>query len=650
MLMIRFQPRRVSNVVAGLTIFWCAILSILFWIQGHNLNFLILMLVIVVIGFLMGSAKTDAYQKNILKRLGFLASRRLPITSIGAFSTVSQGVFSSIGPIPFQYPLPARLTSAQLQTGSFSSLIQSRFPIEVLSSGSFAADFITAIDSGPHAQLIRAILEVYCHPDHINLPAGITRHNGELLLTHCLRVAALMYHRANEFSSKNFYISLNNQDHKIDRDDDLLIVAALAHDLGKVNSFIKDASGTVTGIRQNHHKSSCRAVSSLPEFWSTDLSREDRYIIQSNCIYSTEYAASPIQSTILDQSKPKALLDRLQLLIELTIECDTLASQIENGIKYQFNAPSKPLHIFENQNPSELLEETKFDLFLKFSEFISTSAIINGKGTDRSVAFKYLDTSGKNLKHFIFIDEVEFNISFAMFLNRPEWAEKDNKSHALAFAVLPKLDDAGYLVKSVDIGVQPAINCLYKVDFIDEETKAVTHSLRSCFVLDMTDWPNQNKIREMISCKSKPIIINSIFGNKFIAVRRSVTDSDVYEALGIADTTRSATSNIESFITSNKTRKTEQKQLNSHAIIGRIKSALTKQLIVPVRVTEENGPIPIADADDFFVTIGVKMIACDHANDDMKAIGVMSIRNSKTRPGTHIVLLDPNIYVIKTSV
>lgn len=642
--MIRFHSRRVVNIVAGLTAFWCGILSTFFWIKGYNFNFLFLMLMMVTAGFSMASVSTNAYKNDILTRLGFKPSRNLPITDRNAFSTVTQGVFSSIGPVPFQYTFPARLNSARLKDGELSRLVASKLPKELVKHEEFLAKFITAIDSGPHAKLIRAILEVYCHPSHIDLPAGITHHNGEYLLTHSLCVAALMYHRADNFSLKNYYILLNEPKYKITNNDNLLIAVGLAHDLGKINSFIMDSTGTAKDIKPNHHKSSCRLISSLPEFWDDNLSPEDRYIIQSTCIYSTDFLSSPIQTSLLEQSKPKAVSDRLQFLIELTAHCDIIASQLENGVKYDLNTSSNFLETPEIQDNGELIQETKIDLFQKFSEYIASDAIINGKGSDRSIGFKYLDNSKEKPRHFLFLDENEFSPAFALFLKKPEWANKENKSHALTLAILPKLDEAGYLVRSNDIGAQPAVNCLYKVDFVDGNPEVISFTLRSCFVLDLTDWPNQNKLREMASCHSKPIIVNSIFGNKFAPIRTSVTDNNVYEELGIDNVPKSTIKDVESLIKSKQSQKIANQQLNSHTIISRIKSGLAKKRIRPAMETAIGQPIPIGNADEFFTQVGVKLVVCDPATDYLKSLGIMSIRNSKKHPGTHIVVLDPIVY------
>jgi len=592
----------------------------------------------------MASVSTNAYKNDILTRLGFKPSRNLPITDRNAFSTVTQGVFSSIGPVPFQYTFPARLDYAGLKDGELSKLVASKLPKELLKHEEFLAKFITAIDSGPHAKLIRAILEVYCHPSHIKLPAGISRHNGEYLLTHCLRVAALMYHRADAFTFKNYYISLNDPKYKITKEDDLLIIAGLVHDFGKINSFILNNSGEIIDIRPKHHKSSSRLLSSLPEFWSKDLSPEDRYIIQSVCIYSTEIASLPIQSSLVEQSKPKAVSDRLQFLIELTAQCDIISCQIENNVKYNFDIESNSLDIPEVQDNSELVDDTKIDLLKKISEYIASDAIINGKGSDRSIGFKYLDNSKDKPRHFLFLDENEFSSAFALFLKKPEWANKENKSHALTLAILPKLDEAGYLVRSNDIGAQPAVNCLYKVDFVDGNPEVISFTLRSCFVLDLTDWPNQNKLREMASCHSKPIIVNSIFGNKFAPIRTSVTDNNVYEELGIDNVPKSTIKDVESLMKSKQPQKIGDQQLNSHTIISRIKSGLAKKRIRPAMETAIGQPIPIGNADEFFTQVGVKLIVCDPANDYLKSLGIMSVRNSKKHPGTHIVVLDPIVY------
>ena len=60
MLLIRFQPRRVVNVVAGLTIFWCVIISAFFWVKGgFNFGFLVMLAATVVGGFFLACMQAD---------------------------------------------------------------------------------------------------------------------------------------------------------------------------------------------------------------------------------------------------------------------------------------------------------------------------------------------------------------------------------------------------------------------------------------------------------------------------------------------------------------------------------------------------------------------------------------------------------------
>ena len=654
MLLIRFQPRRVANCVAGLTLFWCGILSAFFWIKGFNFPFLVMLLAVVAIGFLLAGMETDAHAGDILKRLGFNARRKLPLEHRDAFLSETKGVRSSIGPVPFQYTPPARLDVSTLKPGAFSDQIQKLFPAEILQAPEFLNRFVHAIDSGPHRKLVQAILEVYCHPKHIGLPAGVSRHNNAMLLTHCLRVAALMQHRVKNFKYVNYQIFPNDENYRLPEDDGLLIVVGLSHDLGKIDSFIKNQAGVVVGIKPDHHKSGCRILSALPEFWGADLSAEDRYILQSCSVYATDYASSPIKVRLSDKEKPTAISDRFQSLLELVVDADIAASQIENGVKYKFSAD--PVAIDENSteivnknSTNESLADSKLDLFTNFSEFISSFAIINGKGSDRSVGFKYLDPDQADAKHLLFIDDSEFVTAFANFLKRPEWGSKDGKVSGLATALLPKLDEAGYLVRSAGVGAQPAVNSVYRVDFSSGDPPEVKFSLKACFVVDLTVWPHQTKLRNLASCEAKPAIINSIFGNKFAPVRQSLTDAAVLEELGAVNARRSECSDVESLV-SKRAGKSTAAKFKFELTVRAITTALARGELKPATVCKQGEPIAIANSDAFFQNLGINVTPVETANDLLKQLGILSIRKSKQTPGTHIVVLDGLIYSAERAV
>ena len=651
MLLIRFQPRRVVNVVVGLTLFWCGIISALFWVKGgFNFGFLVMLAATVVGGFFLACMQADWQAMDTIKRLGFKPERGLKVDDMNAFASETHGVKCSIGSVPFRYIPPARLDRKATKSGEFECTLGNYIPKELLGVPTFLDGFIAAIDSGPHRNLVRAILEVYCHPDNIGLPAGISRHNGETLLTHCLRVAALMHHRVDGFTFKNYYIQPIDPNYKLDKNDGLLMVAGLAHDLGKITSLIRNQQDEVVGLSKDHHKASSRILSSLPEFWSEDLSSEERYILQSVCIYSTDEAGSPVKVSEVTGGTPTAVSDRFQTLLQLVIECDKAASKIENGTAYDFTTAPERMTI--EITPQSVIDDTKIDLLALFSEFIATRAIVNGKGAERSIGFKYLDKSGSAEKHLVFVDTDMFGKAFCDFIKLPEMGEGSKASGAV-MALLPKLDEAGYLVRGPGLGNEPAVNALYKVDFYDGDPPTKRMSLKSCFVLDVTNWPHMTKLRTMESCVAIPKIVNNIFGNKFVIQRQSLADVQVYEELSGQTMERAANTSVEALVNEKALAKANDKTPQTLPVewrSPRIQAALEKgELEIAAELTQ-GGIIVVVNSDAFFKSIGVQLVPVAQASGDLVDLGILSIRASKKNPGSHIVILDGKKYNVPATV
>lgn len=665
--MIRLQPRRIPNVIAGLTVFWCCILSIFLWVKGFNFPFLFILFLVVAGGFLIASHETVSIRNSILRRLGFKFGSGVTADDPKAFQTVENGVFSSLGPVPFQYTLPARLNAPGAQ---LAQRVQEHLPAELVLAPDFTGQFIAAIDSSPHSRLIRAILEVYCHPDHIRLPAGIARHNGALLLTHSLRVAALMLHRAESFASKNFWLLPIDPNYKLSKNDGLLVVIGLCHDLGKVNSFLFDSNKSIVGMHHKHHHSSSRIVSALPEFWGIDLNQDDRYIVQSCCIYSTEFDNSPVQRFNTFAPTLRVVSDRFQLMVELLKECDILASKIENNVKYSFSTLTQPVNVNQidtqsnNQStatPINTEPETckpVLDLFDRFSEFIATCAVVNGAPGSGSAAFKHTDQTSTPPRHLLYFDESEFTLQFSKFLNRNDWepSSKNSLISGLTMAVLPVLDAAGYLVRSsdADVGVRPAVNCLYKVNFVTGDPATIAFVLKSTFVLDITDWPRQDKLRNLESCHARPVMAHCVFGNRFGRTNQTtLTDSTVMAELNAQVCNKSDLGDITKLTKKiTKTTKSAKNPSQSKAAIdpvicvAKIKMELTKKALTPAIQPEPGKAFPIINADAFFESLGIKMIPCDEPGSELKDIGIVAIRESKKNPGSHVVMLDQSVYPV----
>jgi predicted nucleic-acid-binding Zn-ribbon protein len=642
--MIRFQPRRVSNVVAGLTVFWCGILSSFFWIKGYNFVFLFMMFLTVLIGFFLASFKTENYQDNIRKKLGFKTSRGLTIEDSEAFSSKKRGVYSSIGEVPFQYTPPARLIRND-KNKELSKLIQNRLPKELIDSSLFLELFTNSIERGKYSKLIKAILEVYCSEGNYNLKAGIDRHNDEFLLTHCLRVAALIFHISEKFDFKDYIVEAKDENFRLDRSDPLLIVIGLAHDLGKIDSFIFDESGNAISIKKGHHKSSCRIVSSLDEFWDESISQEDRYLIQSCCIYTTEYESSPVDISLLNYKTPRAVSDRLQHLIKITLQCDIIASKIENGLKYKFDTDSGSIDLEVIKENIENPTDNKVNLGNKFGEFIAMHAIINGKNGVNSVGFKHIDNTDGKARHLLYIDENEFLKHFCNFLGCDEWYSKESKPRKLTTLTLQAIDDAGYLYRAPEIGHQEAVNCLYKVEMTSGNPPIVNRFINACFIVDVTSWPNLSKIRDLSSDPSTPVIKNSIFGKKFTVARTSIVERMVEEKMGASTENSNKGMTIESLAArpAPESQKHKSKK-NKVTLKDKFRNAIKMNLIQWPDQTIKNEEIVVICKDKDIADLGLKWFSNDDSDNNFKKAGIIDVRKSKLYADKTVICLEKAKY------
>ena len=105
--MAAIGPRRIPNVVAGLTLFWSGVLSAFYWHEGFNFPFLVPWAAAFFAGLYAAGVASDEWRDNHLKRLKYRFDQKLPVEHRQAFENSERGVRSSLGPPPFAFhPLP----------------------------------------------------------------------------------------------------------------------------------------------------------------------------------------------------------------------------------------------------------------------------------------------------------------------------------------------------------------------------------------------------------------------------------------------------------------------------------------------------------------------------------------------------------------
>ena len=156
-------------------------------------------------------------------------------------------------------------------------------------------------------------------------------HGGRSLTTHSLMVAWLMCNHAQHHNYEgpkvngNKLFGLLDPNYQFDTKDPLIPILGLAHDIGKIECLVWDENGIAVDMANFHDLKGARIIARMDEFWSPDISAEDRRIMQTVLAHYHNAAATPMRK----DGSPTS--DRLHALLELLIRCDRVASAVENG-------------------------------------------------------------------------------------------------------------------------------------------------------------------------------------------------------------------------------------------------------------------------------------------------------------------------------
>lgn len=322
--------------------------------------------------------------------------------------------------------------------------------------------------SPSHAKLMEALLRVFNHDPLLpatHIPGG---HGGKSLLQHSLLVTQAMLEMAPSWSyegQKNkkgdVVIGLRNPAYVFNSSDPILGIVALAHDLGKIECYIKDKAGKVVDSRHAHDVVSGRMIARMPEFWL--LSKEDRDAI----ILAISYYHHPQDLPMHEDGR--VIDDRTIAVLELLIKADKAAGKIESGTLYENTMGQEgEAGSGENSPAAKLVDDET--LYKEFIEIIHESGRINGKDSSIRVGQKH--------GGLLYFAETALRVALIRKLGLSNSPSLGDGRSALTVQLMEVLSARGLLVQEFDGKAYSYKRAMFRVAFFNSKTNK-----------HLADWP-----------------------------------------------------------------------------------------------------------------------------------------------------------------
>lgn len=353
-----------------------------------------------------------------------------------------RGLVSSIGEVPFLAKAPAE--SQLLPDLSCPDVPDTFYP----------RWFARFSSSHPkHVALAKRVLKIY--GAHAHLPAGFdgerTRgglrpHGGRTLVQHAMLCAYKMHTIGRTFDYKGIFsdkgrplLPLRDPNFKFDPDHPLLMITALAHDIGKIEAFKFDADGQVIGIHREHDLTGARMLARLEETWS--LPEEDRMAL---ILAVGHYHAAKHLPLAPDR---QAVDDRTVALMELLALADRQASAIEHR-GYELTKEELAAQVMSEEATTAVLDPLlAFEAFL--SE-VSNAAAINSNNKKENMGW-LCNVKGMNTT-WLAINEENMAAAIARRLGLANYDAKDGSGRReVTIALLGELGSRGMLATGMRV-------------------------------------------------------------------------------------------------------------------------------------------------------------------------------------------------------
>lgn len=243
--------------------------------------------------------------------------------------TELRGLRSSIGEIPMPSPPPDRAEMLP----PISPILVPDVPAD------FVDHWLERFESRypEHAHLFKALLLVLNHRPEIPASTDVAGHGGRTLLQHSILTAWVMTDLAPTWVYKGLHsrdrtykvVDLSDPHFKFNADDPMIGIIGLAHDIGKIESFIFDSKMNVIGAGAEHDLTGSRMIARMDEAWEIPSADRDALFM------AIAHYHHPIDLPLRTESRDGVDIDvvrddRTVALMELLIRADFTVGRIED--------------------------------------------------------------------------------------------------------------------------------------------------------------------------------------------------------------------------------------------------------------------------------------------------------------------------------
>lgn len=393
---------------------------------------------------------------------------------------------TSMGPVPIVHPAPKHSAAIPALPG---------YGVPGARIGEWLA---AARRSTPeHARLLESLLKILNHDPRLpatHVPGG---HGGKTLLEHSLLVTQVMLEMAPSWSydglrnkKGDVVVGLRNPNYVFVAGDPIVPITALAHDIGKIETYIKDSAGQVKGIRRDHDIVGSRMLARMPEFW--DIPKDDREAI----LLAVAHYHHPQDLPMHEDGR--AIDDRTIALMELLIKADKAAGKVESETLYP-NTMGVDAEEADSSAVRLVDDEVLYNAFLAV---IHESGRINGK--DKAVRV------GQKHGGLVYFAEVSLRVALIRYLGLSSTPVLGDGRSALTVQLMEMLSSRGLLVQEAEGKTYSYKRAMFRIAFFNSKTGK--HLADWPAVLIMNPGTDLPKIAAMADHPSRVEIVRPVWG------------------------------------------------------------------------------------------------------------------------------------------
>lgn len=319
--------------------------------------------------------------------------------------------------------------------------------------------------SPAHAALVEALFRIFNHDPMLPATHVAGGHGGKTLIQHSILVTQVMLEMAPSWTYEglknkkgDISVALRNPMYKFNPNDPILGIVALAHDLGKMECYIKDGSGKVVDSRHAHDIVSSQMIARLPEFW--DIPKEDRDAITLSIAHYHHPQDLPMHAD------GRARDDRTIAVMELLIKADKAAGKVESGTTYE-NTMGEEAEA--DGTPASRLVDDEV-LYNAFIEIIHEPGRINGKDSSTRVGQKH--------QGLLYMPESSLRVALIRKLGLSSTPVLGDGRSVLTVQLMELLAERSLLVQEFDGKVYSFKRAMFRVAFFNSRNGK-----------HLADWP-----------------------------------------------------------------------------------------------------------------------------------------------------------------